>query len=120
VPVRTLRIARLSFMNWLNDFGLVGLFDLLDMRVWWWPNDLIAEFGLMSCEVSWWDGQGNSDGGACIVVVKMKVTRLRYVVGRRQNSTRTMGSIPKRIERSRRRFARSNAQPTPNRQIRQN
>jgi hypothetical protein len=59
-------------MNWLDDFGLVGLFDLLDIRVWLWPSDLIAEFGLMSCEVSWWVGRGNSDGEDCIVVVNLK------------------------------------------------
>jgi hypothetical protein len=36
-------------MDWLDDFGLVGVFDLLDILVWWWPRALIAELGLMPC-----------------------------------------------------------------------
>jgi hypothetical protein len=58
-------------MDWLDDFGLVGVFDLLDILVWWWPRALIVELSLVSREVSWWIGRGNSDGGACIVVVNV-------------------------------------------------
>jgi hypothetical protein len=37
------------------------LFYLSYELLWWWPNILIADFGLMSCEVSWWGGGFNAN-----------------------------------------------------------